>query len=110
MIINKLLNIISTKSVKLKLNNSKFAPVLKIFNAYIEVSNNRVAPADINIMVNLLSFEKFLSKYSPSKPIIPNNTELTPIKEPIDKSIISPNIIPKIPPTLFPTNNPRNKA
>ncbi len=53
-------------------------------------------------MVNLLSFEKFLSKYSPSKPIIPNNTELTPIKEPIDKSIISPNIILKFLQLCFP--------
>ena len=52
------------------------------------------------------SFEKFLSKYSPSKPIRPSIIPEIPIWRPITTSIKKPNIIPNIKPSFLPANNP----
>lgn len=73
---------------------------------YIPISNSAVDTITINIIVILLSFEKFLSQYSASKPIVPNKIPEIPIYLPIKKSKHVPNIKPKINPNFFPANRP----
>ena len=57
-----------------------------------------------------LSFEKFLSKYSPNRPTRLSNTVYGPIIFPIKQSIIKPKIAPNSAPIFFPTKRPISKT
>ena len=64
----------------------------------------------MNIIVALLSFEKFLSKVAAKKPIIPYPTAFIPICFPITKSIIIPVVTPYITPDILFVKSPINKT
>ena len=71
-------------------HNSISIPSFIIVKAYIPTSYINVDIITINIIVNLLSFEKFLSQYSAINPIAPSNIPEIPIDLPISKSINIP--------------------
>ena len=73
------------------------------------ISNISVAPNTINMIVALLSLEKFLSNVPATNPIIPNPTALIPICIPIAKSNIPPITTPYTTPVILFENNPINK-
>ena len=68
----------------------------------------QVIPITINIIVILLSLEKFLSSNPPRKPTTINITPYMNTDFPMQKSKIIPNTNPQMAPTFFPANNPIN--
>ena len=69
-----------------------------------------VSPATINIMVNLLSFEKFLSKIVEAIPTSPSPMKLIPMLFANSTSKISPITIPYIAPISLLPNKPINNT
>ena len=61
---NKTLYNTSINTIFVKYKYSASNPKKNEFKSYVPSSNITVAPATINIIVNLFSFEKFLSKYA----------------------------------------------
>ena len=103
------LYIISIDNIFTKLIISTFVENTIKFNIYTMISNIKVVPNTINIIVARLSFEKFLSNVADKKPITPNPAAFIPICIPIVKSNIAPIITPYITPVILLENSPINK-
>lgn len=86
--------------------NSNGMLFIILLKRYIAVSYKVVAAATINIIVNLLSFEKSLLNISAKSPIVPNAMLEIPIELFATMSKYNPIIIPNINPNFFPKNNP----
>ena len=67
-----MLNKISTARIFEKANTSIVPPVLSIVNTYTAISYIAVVIMTINVIINLLSLEKFLLNISPNSPIAPS--------------------------------------
>ena len=93
-----MLNKISIDKVLKKASISIVPSVLSIVKTYTAISYNAVVITTINVIINLLSFEKFLLKISPKNPIIPNASAEIPTFFPRIISMYNPNVIPNTSP------------
>ena len=81
---------ISIKRIIIKLNISTFIEYIIYFIKYEAISKIIVDPNTINIIVILLSFEKFLSNITAKIPTNTNPIKFIPIFFPINKSKNNP--------------------